>query len=191
MRMTKAVTSCGIVLTLLFGTAGAQTTPSGQVVAPGAQGRRAVAVPCSGTLVTTTGSNANDANCIEAAPGFAAPALNQRPAESDRNIVAFVRVGAVIPRPPVTLPEGDSFSVAGSATLVKLRRAQVTDCLATGRRISARANASTSTTCLDRNGELLAYEECKPGESACTVLSSGDIAKQQEIVKQPGSTKPQ
>ncbi len=112
-----------------------------------------------------------------------APVLDNPTVEHTRNVVAFVRVDAVIPKPPVAMPEGDSFSVVGTATLVKVRRAELTDCLATGKRISTRANASTSTTCLDRKGELLAYEECKPGSSECIVMTSQETAKQQGSAK--------
>ncbi|MGI4853507.1 MAG: hypothetical protein ACRYF4_05585 [Janthinobacterium lividum] len=187
MRMTKEVWTGGVALALLLAcgacTAGAQTTPGGQVVAPGTKGQRSGATPCNGPDATPAAANANDANCVEAAPGFASSPLNTPGDERKMNVVALVRVDSVVPRPPVTMPEGDSFSVIGSATLVKVRRAELKDCLATGKRISARANASTSTTCLDRKGELLAYEECKAGISECAVLTPQDIAKQQETVK--------
>lgn len=187
MRITKEVWTSSLALALLLacGTcpAGAQTTPGGQVVAPGTKGQRSGATPCNGPDATPAAANANDANCVEAAPGFASPALTTPGDERKMNVVALVRVDAVIPRPPVTMPEGNSLSVIGGATLVKVRRAELNDCLATGKRIRARANAATSTTCLDRKGELLAYEECKPGTSECVVLTSQDIAKQQETAK--------
>ena len=175
----------------------AQTTPSGQVGAPGTQGRRSGVTNCvntespaSGTTAATT-SNANDSNCVEAAPGFVSPSLPVTGADSARAVTAFVRVDSVVPRPPVTLPAGDSFSVVGGATLVKVRRAELKDCIATGKRISARANASTSTTCLDRKGELLAYEECKLGAADCVVVTTDDVARQQDSAKPAGSAKSQ
>lgn len=182
MRMTIEVCSSSLALFLMLG-AGAQTTPSGQVVAPGTKGQRSGATTCSGPDTPTNVANANDANCVEAAPGFVSPALDASTAEHPRNVVALVRVDAVVPRPPVAMPDGDSFSVVGSATLVKVRRPELKDCLATGKRISARANASTSTTCLDRKGELLAYEECKSGSADCIVMTPQDVAKQQGSAK--------
>ncbi len=191
-------TSLAVILLLCSAPAVlAQTTPSGQVGSPGAQGRRSGVTNCVNTESPATGttaataSNANDSNCVEPAPGFVNPGLPLTGAEATHAVTAFVRVDSVVPRPPVTLPAGDSFSVVGDATLVKVRRAELKDCIATGKRISARANASTSTTCLDRKGELLAYEECKIGAGDCVVITTQDVARQQDNAKAAGSAKSQ
>lgn len=186
MPMKNEVWRSSLSLALLLasgaGFAGAQTTPSGQVVSPGTKAQKSGAAPCNVPYTVPTATTAVDLNCVETSPGFANPALNT-PDDRKQNVVALVRVDSVIPRPPVAMPEGGTFSVVGGATLVKLRRGELNDCLATGKRISARANASTSTTCLDHKGELLAYEECKTGSNECVVLTPQEIAKQQESAK--------
>ena len=176
----------GIVFGLALGAvsaAHAQTTPTGQVLAPGTPGAR-TGTGCSATDPnTTTATNGTTApNCLDAGPGFAAPSTNMPVNDKAKSVMSLVRVDAVIPRPPVVLPEGDSFSVVGGITLVKLRRPVLEACLATGRRISARASAATSTTCLSPKGDVLAFEECKAGSTetaGCSVLTPEDIAKQQ------------
>ncbi|MGI4755911.1 MAG: hypothetical protein ACRYGF_03580 [Janthinobacterium lividum] len=184
---TKKYSPLVLALALTVGShiAGAQTTATGQVVAPGTQPRKPAANPCNTTDTTAAVSSTNDANCLETSPGFAVPGVGKAAAERPRNVVAFVRVDTVIPRPPVAMPDGDSFSVVGSATLVKVHRSELADCLATGKRISARSSASTSTTCLDHKGELLAYQECKTGGGDCIVVTPQDISKQQESSKTP------
>lgn len=124
---------------------------------------------------------ANDPGCTESAQGFAAPMLGTVVPDSPRAITALVRVDALLKRPPVALPAGNSFTVVGTATLIKVRRADQDACLATGKRISARVNAATSTTCLDRKGDLLAVQECTPGTQDCAVILAPDIARQQVV----------
>ena len=178
---------CGIAftMTLGFSSAGAhaQTTPNGQVLAPGAPGAR-TGTGCSATDPSTTvATNGTPTpNCADAGPGFALPSTNMPIIDKAKAITSLVRVDAVVPRPPVAMPEGDSFSTVGGVTLVKLRRPELAACLATGRRISARASAATSTTCLGPKGDVLAYQECKAGSTeaaGCSVLTPDDIAKQQ------------
>ena len=177
----------GIALSVALGLASvaaqAQTSPTGQVLSPGAPGAR-TGTGCSATDPnSTTSTNGTSApNCLDAGPGFATPSTNTPAGDHARMVMSMVRVETVIPRPPVVLPEGDSFSVVGGVTLVRLRRPAVEACLATGRRISARASAATSTTCLGPKGDVLAYEECKAGSTeaaGCSVLTPADIAKQQ------------
>lgn len=168
----------------------AQTTAAGTVVSPATQGAR----PNSTTPPNCTGQEPNsaagvvaDANCVAAGPGFVTPSANM-PNGRNSYLTSLVRVDAVVPRPPVTLPDGDSFSVVGTVTLLKLRRPEVGACLATGRRISARAGAPTSTTCLDPKGEVMAYQECRANsteQAGCTVMTMQDIQKQQVAAKQP------
>lgn len=128
---------------------------------------------------------ANDPNCAEAAPGFAVPALETAVPDSPHAVTALVRVDAMMKRPPVALPNGNSFTLVGTATLIKVRRADQDACLATGKRISARVNAATSTTCLDHKGELVAVEECTPGTPDCAVVLAADIARQQTPAGRP------
>ncbi len=165
------------------GAAHAQTSPTGQVLTPGAPGAR-TGTGCSttdpNTAVATNGTPTP--NCADAGPGFAIPSTNMPIGDKAKAVTSLVRVATVVHRPPVALPEGDSFSIVGGVTLVKLRRPEVAACLASGRRISARASAATSTTCLSAKGEVLAYQECAAGStesSGCSVLTPEDIAKQQ------------
>ena len=171
------------VLAPAVSTAAAQATPSGQVAAPGSRNAKAgAATNCGGT---DAASNAADPNCVEAAPGFAVPTLEMAVPDTAHAVTALVRVDTVMPRPPVALAEGNTFSVVGSATLIKVRRANQDACLATGKRISARVNAATSTTCLDHKGDLLALQECKAGTTECTVATAQDIAQQQTTAAKP------
>lgn len=132
-----------------------------------------------------TPATANDPNCADGAPGFAAPTLETVVPDSPRAVTALVRVDAIMKRPPVALPGGNSFTLVGTVTLIKVRRADQAACLATGKRISARVNAATSTTCLDHKGELLAVEECTPGTPDCAVVLAADIARQQTLTARP------
>ena len=113
---TKKYSPLVLALALTVGgnIAGAQTTATGQVVAPGTQPRKPAANPCNTTDTNAAVSSTNDANCLETSPGFAVPGVGKAAAERPRNVVAFVRVDTVIPRPPVAMPDGDSFSVVGS-----------------------------------------------------------------------------
>ena len=71
---------------------------------------------------------ANDPNCAEAAPGFAVPALETAVPDSPHAVTALVRVDAMMKRPPVALPNGNSFTLVGTATLIKVRRADQDAC---------------------------------------------------------------
>ncbi len=184
-KVCRILSGVTLLLALGFGfeTAHAQTTPTGQVLAPGAPGAR-TGTGCSATdpNTATSANGTPTPNCLDAGPGFAIPSTNMPIGDKAKAVTSLVRVDAVVPRPPVALPEGDSFSVVGSVTLVKLRRPALDACLATGRRISARAAAATSTTCLSAKGDVLAYQECKAGSTeaaGCSVLTPEDIAKQQ------------
>lgn len=177
--------TCSLALALGSAAAHAQTTAAGQVLTPGAPGGR-TATGCTAqdpnTPTATATNGTSTPSCLDAGPGFVVPTTNMPAGERAKAVTSLVRVDAVIPRPPVVLPEGDSFSVVGSVTLVRLRRPALDACLATGRRISARANAVTSTTCLSPKGDVLAYQECKAGSTeaaGCTMLTPDDIAKQQ------------
>lgn len=189
----KVCRVAGLCLLVTFSTVlvAAQTTPTGQVVAPGTQQEKKTNTANCGAEAPSTAANGTDSNCAEVSPGFALPALDTVATDRPREIIAFVRVDAVVPRPPVALPAGDSFSVVGGATLVRVHRTELGDCLATGKRIRARAGAPTSTTCLDRKGELLAYQECGTGAADCLVLTPEAIAKQQVAGGQPGPGKVQ
>jgi hypothetical protein len=181
-RMVSGI-AFSLALGLSFAVAHAQTTATGQVLSPGAPGAR-TGTGCSATDPNTPAAANGTAapNCLDAGPGFATPSTNMPIGDRAKAVTSLVRVDAVVPRPPVTLPEGDTFSVVGSVTLVKLRRPALDACLATGRRISARAAAATSTTCLNPKGDVMAYQECKAGSTeaaGCTVLTPEDIAKQQ------------
>lgn len=154
----------------------AQTSPNGQSRSPRGNGN---------SCQDGTPTAANDPNCVDGAPGFAVPMLEAAVPDSPRAVTALVRVDAILKRPPVVLPAGNSFTLVGTATLIKARRADQNACLATGKRISVRVNAATSTTCLDPKGELLAVEECAPGTPECAVLLAADIARQQTAAARP------
>lgn len=184
-KICRKVSRIAFSLALGLGSAAAyaQTNATGQVLSPGAPGAR-TGTGCSATDPTTaTATNGTTApNCLDAGPGFATPSTNMPIVDRAKAVTSLVRVDAVVPRPPVVMPDGDTFSVVGGVTLVKLRRPALDACLATGRRISARASAATSTTCLGPKGDVLAYQECKAGSTeaaGCTVLMPEDIAKQQ------------
>lgn len=155
--------------------AGAQGSPNPS------RGSRGSAAGCQ----EGTPAAANDPNCSKSAPGFAAPMLDSVVPDSPRAVTALVRVDAMMKRPPVALPNGNSFTLVGTATLIKVRRADQAACLATGKRISSRVNAATSTTCLDHKGDLLAVEECTPGTPDCAVVLAEDIARQQTPAARP------
>ena len=140
--------ACALALALGSGAGHAQTNATGQVLTPGTPGSRTANGCTAQDPNSATATNGTPApNCLDAGPGFAAPTMPVT--ERAKAVTSLVRVDGVVPRPPVALPEGDSFSVVGSVTLVKLRRPALDACLATGRRISARAAAATSTTCLN------------------------------------------
>ena len=185
-RILGAVACCS-ALALGSTRAHAQTNPTGQVLTPGAVGSRP-STGCSATdpNAATATNGTTTPNCLDAGPGFVSPSTNMPIVDRGKAVTSLVRVDAVVPRPPVALPEGDSFSVVGSVTLVKLRRPALDACLASGRRISARTSASTSTTCLGPKGDVLAYQECKAGSTeagGCSVLTPDDIARQQVAAK--------
>jgi hypothetical protein len=185
LKVCRMVSGIAFSLALGLGSAAAhaQTTATGQVLSPGAQGAR-TGTGCSATdpNTATTPNGTPAPNCLDAGPGFVTPSTNMPIGDRAKAVTSLVRVDAVVPRPPVALPDGDTFSVVGSVTLVKLRRPELAACLATGRRISARASAATSTTCLSPKGDILAYQECKAGSTeaaGCSVLTPEEIAKQQ------------
>jgi hypothetical protein len=144
------------------GFAGAQTSPSGQVVPPNTQTRSGTTQPCS--VQETTGmplSQAQiDANCAGLAPGFVVPSTNM-PDDKGHHVVAVVRVESVVQK-PATLPFPMEFHVVGGSTMVKARLPRVQSCFVAGQVWSNRTGAATSTTCLDHKGEVIAYQECKP-----------------------------
>lgn len=175
----------GSVLILAASSTQAQTTPGGAVLSPTSHGSHANTAGCSTTDAPSTATSATDVNCAESAPRFAAPLLDTPTTETPRTVTALVRVSSAMPRPPVVLPAGNSFTVVGDVTVIKVRRADQAACLATGKRISARVNAATSTTCLDHKGDLIAIEECRSGSPDCTVLTAQDIAGQQAAAAKP------
>ena len=63
-------------------------------------------------------------------------------------------------------------------TMLKAKLPQVRACLGVAKSWTKRANAATSTTCVDHKGEVLAYQECKPSDGAvpmvCTTGQPGD-----------------
>lgn len=185
MQKTKNVAGRIVLALLLAGCSGlaqAQTTPTGQPVTPGTRNNR-TSTACTGTDAVPGATSTTDTNCEPAGPGFVAPTTNMPMGDRGHQVTSIVRVDALVPKPPVTMPEGDTFSVVGNVTLLKLHRPALEACLASGKRISERASAGTSTTCLDHKGEVIAYQECKAG--SCTVVTPQDMAKQQETPKRP------
>ena len=177
MRLFGSVALVGVLLMA----SGVQRTCAQNNIGGQSRGTRGTANGCQEGSATA----ANDPSCTESAQGFAAPMLGAAVPDSPRAVTALVRVDAIMKRPPVALPAGNSFTLVGTATVIKVRRADQEACLATGKRISARVNAATSTTCLDHKGELLAVEECAPGTPDCTVLLAPDIVRQQSPASQP------
>lgn len=177
------ITVFALGLGLCAAAAGAQTAPNGQM--PGARSHRSTPPGCTSPDTAPGTTNGTDPNCVEGTPGFASPAMDVPPADAPHVVTAIIRVDTAMPRPPVVLPAGNSFTVLGNATLIKVRRADQDACLNTGKRISARVSAATSTTCLDRKGDLLAVQECKSGAADCSVMTAQEIASQQMTAPKP------
>jgi|GEM_PF-4564256 len=117
----------------------------------------------------------SDAPCTPLGPNFAVPSTNQ-PKPSRSQVLAVIRVNTVVPRPE-KFPYPMDFETVGDATMLKTHLPELRACLGVARSWTRRTNASTSATCIDRKGEVLAYQECNPGESpdapACTVKNPG------------------
>ncbi len=158
------VAFCGAALAF------AHTAASGQTQSPGAQNRNGTA--CAAQEPGATAPNTAEAGCQELGPNFATPSAGVLGGTRPFSVTSIIRVDAAVPKPPVAMPQGDSFNVVGSATLVKTRREALPACLAAGKRWSARSGAGTSTTCLDHKGDVIAYQECKASGSSpeCTVV---------------------
>ena len=143
-------------LALGFGSAAAhaQTTANGQVLSPGAPGSRTGTGCRPPTRTRPLGHNGTtDAELPGCRSGLCRSIDQHAHGDRAKAVTSLVRVDCgCAAAAGGTLPEGDTFSVVGSVTLVRLRRPALDACLATGRRISARANAATSTTCLECQG---------------------------------------
>jgi hypothetical protein len=68
--------------------------------------------------------------------------------------------------------------------MVKAKLPKLGACLSAGKGWSGKTGAATSTTCLDRRGEVVAYQECQPAAGVspmtCKVVTPGDPGGSQE-----------
>ncbi len=143
------------------GAAHAQTNATGQVINPTAPGAGInTTCPTVDSTAAMTATN-NDANCGAAlTAGFASPTLPQPAPEPP--VIALIRVSSVVDK-PAAFPFPIEFNVVGDATMVKARMPRLNACFSAGKGWTRRSNAATSTTCVDQKGEVIAYQECKPG----------------------------
>ncbi len=169
-----------LLLVLCCGRETQAQTPASHTTQPGTQNRNGTG--CAGQEPNPSAANASDANCPELGPNFATPSMGVPGANRPPAVTSIIRVDATLPKPPVAMPAGDTFTVVGGATLVKTRRAALDACLSAGKRWSARSSAGTSTTCLDYKGQVIAYQECRAsgGSPDCTVVMA-----EQESAKTP------
>lgn len=165
--------SCSIALGMALSmgvVAGAQTSANGMVTPPGTQNKTSATHPCANMDASgqpTTQAQV-EAGCTGLAPGFVSPSTNMPPPEH-HDVTAVIRVNSVVAKPD-KFPYPMDFQVVGDATMLKAKLPQVRACLGVAKSWTKRANAATSTTCVDHKGEVVAYQECKPADGAVPMV---------------------
>jgi len=171
---------CSIVLGMALSmgaVAGAQTSASGMVTPPGTQSKSTASQPCANMAANGQPSSQAqvDAGCTGLGPNFEMPSTNA-PLPDHHDVTAVIRVSAVVEKPE-KFPYPMDFQVVSDATMLKAKLPQVRACLGVAKSWTKRANAATSTTCVDHKGEVLAYQECKPANGGvpmtCSAVTPG------------------
>ncbi|MEG9432423.1 hypothetical protein [Terriglobus sp. ADX1] len=173
--------SCSIALGMALSmgaVAGAQTSANGMATPPGTQNKTSATHPCANMDASGQPSTQAqvDAGCTGLSPNFVYPSTNM-PGPEHHDVTAVIRVNSVVAKPD-KFPYPMDFQVVGDATMLKAKLPQVRACLGVAKSWTKRANAATSTTCVDHKGEVLAYQECKPADGGvpmvCTTGQPGD-----------------